>query len=166
MRPKKQKAVLGDSVLKEACFNSQEPRAPPGSSKTLGQKEYEEGAGRQQLKKARRSIDYDEDDNSQADEMSASSSEDEYVKNSDDDDDEDDDCEDDDDVDDECAEDLAELAGAKKLLKGKISERESLSSQVLSLLSLLCLFSWIKVFNRDRGPARHRHNPHLPPSAR
>jgi hypothetical protein len=143
-RSKKQKVLLGDDVLDEASFNSQELRPPPGSSKRLRHTESdEEGSGRRSSKNARRTIAYNEDDNnSQADDMSALSSEDQYVKDSDDDNDEDDhdDDEEEEEEEEESAEDLAEQAGARKLLKSKISERERSSSQVLSLFSLLCIF--------------------------
>ena len=59
-----------------------------------------------------------------------SASEDDFVrKDSDDDDDDEDD--DDDDV---------EQIGGRKLVKGRISERQSFPSQVLSLFLLLCIF--------------------------
>ena len=135
-------------MLDEASFNSQEPRPQPGSSKRLRQNDPdEEGACQRQSKKARRSIAYDDDSQIDVDERSASedemsasedisASEDEFVvKNSDDDDNDEDD---DDDV---------EQIGGRKLMKGKISERLSFPSQVLSLFSLLCIFQYIKVFD-------------------
>jgi hypothetical protein len=140
-RPKKQKAPLGNDVLDEASFNSQEPRPPPGSSKRLRQNNHdEEGGCQRQSKNARRSIAYDDDSRFDVDERSASedemsasedisASEDDFVRKDSDDDDDDED--DDDDV---------EQIGGRKLVKGRISERQSFPSQVLSLFLLLCIF--------------------------
>lgn len=140
-RPKKQKAPLGNDVLDEASFNSQEPRPPPGSSKRLRQNNHdEEGGCQRQSKNSRRSIAYDDDSRFDVDERSASedemsasedisASEDDFVRKDSDDDDDDED--DDDDV---------EQIGGRKLVKGRISERQSFPSQVLSLFLLLCIF--------------------------